>query len=294
VRVSVIIASRNASATIERCLAALENQSCREPFEIILVDSSLDATPEIVRKQFPRVTIRHFDEQKYPGTARNIGIAEARGEVFAFIDTDCIADGAWLERIHEAHCSADLCIGGVVDNGNPESIVGWAAYFLEFSHWMPEGANGELKEIATCNLSIKREAFDRYGPFLEQTYCSDSAFHWKMLRDGWQAKMAPQIRISHINIDRWKSFLRHEFFHGNSYARVRVGQTNFSMARRLVYSFGIVLLPPVLYARIGLRVLRNRKYGWKFIQCTPVLLAGLVCWSAGEAAGYFSGPRRVA
>ncbi len=273
-------------------MTALENQSYKEPFEIILIDSSEDGTPEIVRSRFPRVKLLHFDDRKYPGTARNIGIAQANGDVFAFIDTDCVADCEWLANIAAAHRSADLCIGGVVDNGNPESLVGWAAYFLEFSHWMPRGSKGELKEIATCNLSIKRSAFERYGPFLEQTYCSDTAFHWRMTGDGHHATMAPQIRIRHFNIDRFGSFLRHEYFHGNSYARVRITQTKFSPLRCVVYSLGSVLLPGLLYARIASRVLRNRQYGWKLIQCTPPLFAGLVCWSAGEAAAYVAGARR--
>ena len=141
---SVIIASYNSRGTIGACLKSLESQASPESFEIILVDSSTDGTPEYVEQDFPVVKIIRFPERKFCGDARNIGITKANGEVVAFIDADCLAGPSWVEEILRAHDSSDLAIGGAIANGNPESYVGWAAYFTEFSKWMP-GTRPDLR-----------------------------------------------------------------------------------------------------------------------------------------------------
>ena len=68
---SVIIASYNAETTIKDCLESLVDQIGGHPFEIIVVDSSTDRTPEIVNSQFPQVRFFQFNQRKYCGDARS-------------------------------------------------------------------------------------------------------------------------------------------------------------------------------------------------------------------------------
>src|SRR4051794_34626922 len=101
-QVSVILACRNAKATIVECLNALRTQQTDVPFEILIADSSTDGTDDLIRQQFPEARLLHFTERKFPGDARNAAIAQARGAVFAFIDTDCIAAPDWVQQIARA------------------------------------------------------------------------------------------------------------------------------------------------------------------------------------------------
>src|SRR5882672_7977001 len=136
--VSVIVPSYNAAATIERCLGALESQTAALEGEVIVVDSSSDGTAEIVARRFPWVRLIACPTRRFPGDARNLGIGRARADLLAFTDADCIAERHWLETIIMAHrVRRDPLIGGAIENGNPESRVGWAAYLLELSQWMP-------------------------------------------------------------------------------------------------------------------------------------------------------------
>ncbi len=286
IRVSVILASRNASKTAARCLDALRGQRTSVPFEVIVADSSTDGTDEMIRTRYPEFRLLHFHERKFPGDARNLAIAHARGDIFAFVDMDCIPRPDWVEQIARAHASGRPSIGGVVENGTPESIVGCAAYLIEFTQWMPQDAPKDMEEIPTCNLSIRRDAFERLGPFLEGTYCSDSAFHWRLAKEGGSARLEPSIQVAHLNITDAGHFLSHEFFHGRSYARVRAWQHDFSRVRRCFYSLGSLILPPILYARIVQRCIRNKRYYAELFRSTPLLIAGLCCWALGEARGY--------
>ncbi|MBN1567304.1 MAG: glycosyltransferase [Acidobacteria bacterium] len=285
---SVIVASYNARNTIRQCLESLAANTARLSMEVIVVDSSSDGTGRLIAGEFPWVKLLGFERRHYCGDARNAGLERARGRIIALIDSDCIADERWAEEILEAHKKNPLpAIGGVIANGNPESFVGWAAYFCEFSDWMPERPAGLRTDIAGANMSYKREIFDQYGIFITGTYCSDTEFHWRLAGAGLRLYFEPAIQVFHRNITSLGRFLRHEFQHGRSFARVRVSAQNFSPARRAAYAFLIVFIAAKLFARIALRSLRNRFYRKHFIISSTLILIGVLSWSAGEACGYF-------
>jgi glycosyltransferase involved in cell wall biosynthesis len=288
-QLSVIIASFNASRTIAACLESLENQTTDKSFEIIVVDSSTDSTAELVEKRFPNVRLYRFLERKFCGGARNFGISVARGEIVAFIDADCTADSNWLDEILKAHRSPHLAIGGAIANGDPGSFVGWAAYFCEFSHWMPGTQPRWLDDIAGANMSYKKEIFDKYGSFIEGTYCSDTDFHWRIGKDGHRLQFEPSILVSHHSIDSLKQFLTHEFHHGRSFGRVRFQSQNFSRWKRAVYVTFLPLIPLKVFSKVAFNNIKNRIYLSQFLKASPLVVLGLIWWSMGEAAGYARG-----
>ncbi len=284
--ISAIVASYNARGTIAACLDSLRKQTSAGILEIIVVDSSEDGTAEIVSRGFPEVRLFTSADRKYPGDARNIGVSHAKGEILAFIDTDCVASPTWAEEIVRAHGGSDAVIGGTIDNANPESAVGWAAYLCEFSQWMPNTPAGPAAEIPTCVLSVKRWVFDAYGPFLEGTLSADSAFNWRLEEGGVRRLLVPSVRISHRNIDRLGVFLRKQIRHGRFFASVRVSEKCFSRWRRLVYLLGTPLLPFVLGGRIAGRVMTRRTYVREFLGAAPLVFLGVCFWSWGELLGY--------
>ena len=288
-QLSVIIASYNSEKTIAACLESLENQTTDRSFEIIVVDSSTDGTAELVKKRFPNVRLYRFPERKFCGGARNFGISVARGEIIAFVDADCTADSNWVDEILKAHRSPHLAIGGAIANGDSSSVVGWAAYFCEFSQWMPNTSATWLDDVAGANMSYKREIFDELGPFIEGTYCSDTEFHWRLGQMGHRLRFVPSILISHRSIDDFPRFIRHEYHHGRDFARVRVRRQNFSILRRALYTILFFLILVKLLLRIGLGNFKNRIYLAAFLKASPLLILGLASWSLGECIGYLGG-----
>ncbi|HMY38590.1 MAG TPA: glycosyltransferase family A protein [Marinagarivorans sp.] len=86
-RVSVIIPAYNSARTIERALRSVVEQTL-QPHEIILVDDgSSDDTVALVRRTFPSVIII-AQANAGASAARNRGVAEATGELIAFLDSD--------------------------------------------------------------------------------------------------------------------------------------------------------------------------------------------------------------
>jgi glycosyltransferase involved in cell wall biosynthesis len=286
ISLSVVIPAYNARATIVRCLRALEPQTQRADVEVLVVDSSTDGTAALVAREFPAVRLWSFPERKFPGDARNYGIAQARGKILAFTDADCEVERQWIDQMLAAHQHADPIIGGAVTNGSPRSPVSWGYYFCEFSGWLPHLPAGPREEIPTCCLSIKRWMFDRYGPFLEGTYCSDSAWQWKVGEAGYVPRFVPTIRVAHCYQERLLVWLRHAVQHGRAFARVRVRERRWSRARRLSYAVGAPLLPVVVFWRIARRVWTDRAQRRRFVVVWPVVLVGVLAWVWGEARGY--------
>ncbi|MDA3895177.1 MAG: glycosyltransferase family 2 protein [Desulfobacteraceae bacterium] len=130
--ISVVIPSYNSMHTIRQCLDSVINQLVSVPYEIIVVDSSEDQTPEIMKSYEPRVRYFHLSQKTIPAVARNIGIEKSFGEFIAFTDSDCIVDPSWLQQIMRAHKSGYDVVCGSVINARPGNFISIAEYFLEF------------------------------------------------------------------------------------------------------------------------------------------------------------------
>lgn len=285
---SVIIASYNSRRTIEACLRSLERQVTDKRIEVILVDTSSDGTAKLVQEKFPLVRLYCFNQRKYCGDARNFGISLSRANIIAFLDSDCTVDPDWAEKVFSAHHADHLLVGGVIDNGQSRDMVGWAYYFCEYSLWMPtlhRRGPREIKEIAGCCLSMKRDAFTMYGPFLKGTYSSDTAFQWKLSRDGHKVLQDPTIKVYHTADYGFKAFLSHVFTHRKHFAGVMVKSKRLSGMYRTALVLGTPLFPLILYLIILTRVFRSKNYRKELLLSSPILIAGLLARTWGEFVG---------
>ena len=89
--VSVIVPVYNAEQTIEKCVESLALGQLRD-LEILLADDgSTDNSPalcEALARRFPQVRCIHSRENRGVSHARNLALAEARGEYILFADSD--------------------------------------------------------------------------------------------------------------------------------------------------------------------------------------------------------------
>jgi glycosyltransferase involved in cell wall biosynthesis len=279
------VASYNARGTIARTLHSLAAQTSRTPFEVIVVDSSLDGTASLVEGEFPSVRLLRSSERRFAGEARNLGAAQARGEILALLDADCVVAPDWIEQVVRSHVLPYEVIGGVVENGNPASYVGWAYYFTEFGHWLPGMPAGLVEEVPGCSMTIKRFAYDRYGPFMSGGYCSDTQFVWKLAADGKRPYLDPAIRVAHLNPDRIGVLLRHQPYHGRDFARLR-SRERLTRATAFLRAATAIFLPLLLFIRAARRVPHSSRLGVRFALSAPLTFAAMTAWSWGEFKGY--------
>ncbi|MCZ6795807.1 MAG: glycosyltransferase [Planctomycetota bacterium] len=99
--VTTIIPTYNRAELLPRALRSVVGQS-RPPDEVIVVDDgSTDGTRRLVEEEFPDVAYV-YQENRGVSAARNRGIADARGEWIALLDSD----DEWLPRKLEKQLQA--------------------------------------------------------------------------------------------------------------------------------------------------------------------------------------------
>ncbi len=87
-RCSVILPSYNRIATLPRAVASVLAQDMPD-FELLVVDDSTDGTPDwLARQSDPRIRILRSEHKLGVSAARNWGLAVARADVTAFLDSD--------------------------------------------------------------------------------------------------------------------------------------------------------------------------------------------------------------
>jgi len=115
--VSVIIPVFNDAENLRKCLYSLQQQTYpADRVEIIVVDNGSDRKLNDVTAGFERTILL---EESMPGSyaARNKGISKATGEVWAFIDSDIVAEQDWLQKgIDMLYSQPGIgAVGGKVD-----------------------------------------------------------------------------------------------------------------------------------------------------------------------------------
>jgi glycosyltransferase involved in cell wall biosynthesis len=253
---SVIIPAYYAAATIEGCLRALGQQIGAPPHEIIVVNSSHDETPDLVRRSFPAVRLIHLAQRTDPALARNIGAEQARGQYLMFIDADCIAAPDWLQRLAATLELGYDAVGGAIANGNGTTLVSWAGYMCEFREFLPTGQVRDVPNLTLGNAAYRRTLFEAVGGFPGGFFPQeDQVFHRVLCQRGATIRFDPGIVVRHMHRTERQAFLAHQR---------RIGQANAAVLQRLnLPGSGLVrrpqLMPIALPALVALRFVRTMR-----------------------------------
>jgi glycosyltransferase involved in cell wall biosynthesis len=104
--VSVVIPTQDKVERLRVVLAAFALQTLgRRRFEVIVVDDgSADQTPRLLATLSMPFSLRHLRQERAGrASARNAGVAAARGELLVFCDDDTIPRPGYLEAHRQAH-----------------------------------------------------------------------------------------------------------------------------------------------------------------------------------------------
>ncbi|MDO9287878.1 MAG: glycosyltransferase [Thermodesulfovibrionales bacterium] len=196
-RISVIIPNYNGSSTIGKCLEAVFSSEY-DNFEVLAVDDcSTDNSVEII-KRFPCRLIA-LDKNSGASKARNAGAKEGSGEIFFFIDSDCIVQKNTLSSVNEASSrDGDKIIGGTYTKIPYDNsfFSAFQSIFINYS----ETKKREPDYIATHAMAIDPVLFKKAGGFSEDflPILEDVEFSHRLRRLGIKLIMHPEILVQHI------------------------------------------------------------------------------------------------
>jgi len=293
--VTIIIPCYNSEQTIRRCLEAIINQSTSVPYDVIVVDSSADQTPHIIKREFPSVRLIHIDSRTFAGAARNIGVRATRARFCLMIDSDCVAEPDLIERMMARHREAEYAaVGGSLRNGTPKSLSGWTGYLIEFKEFIPSAPMRFEKTVPTANVTYRRDVLERYGYFDEDMWLAeDVLFNWKLYKSGERILFDPAIVVTHLNRTGWGEVLSYQISLGrcSAEARRRGGLPGDVLLR---YPALISLMPFVRLARAASWFARvDRRALLIFLVISPMYLLAACYWSFGFFLGASSRARRT-
>ena len=204
---SVIIPHYNDLANLDRCLAMLARQTFREPFEIIVVDNlssiSFDSIATTVGDRAKFLSCG----EKGAGPTRNVGIAAAQADRFAFIDSDCRPEPGWLAAGLAALGTWDFVGGQVnVDVEDPDRMTAVEAYEAVFAFRFKDYI--EKKGFTgTGNLFAHRAVFDAVGGFKPEV-AEDEEWSYRARAAGFSLGYEPLAVVGHPARRTWAEIRR--------------------------------------------------------------------------------------
>jgi len=256
--ISVIMPCYNDQEYLRESVASALTQSYRNIEVIVVDDGSSDGSPELLKLlQGGDSRLKVFSQaNRGAGPARNRGLAEARGELVAFLDADDYWSADCLEKLHGALClsRADIAYCGWQNTGLPEarcqpylpadfSRVDRAEAFLGGCPWPIHAA------------LTRRQAISQAGGFDEGlSSCMDYDL-WLRLAPATQTVLVPEVL----------AYYRH---HGGTQItknRARVALNHWRVQKNFLR------LHPEVAARLGKRRVRE-------LTCGELLKRGYICY----------------
>jgi len=286
-RMSVVVASHNARASIRECLSVLVGQRQHDDVEILVVDNSHDGSAEIVKDDFPDVRVMMAPPSALIPELWGLGMRESRGSIIAITTAHFVPAADWVDAMLEAQEGAAAAVGGAIENAQPASPVDWAVYFCRYSQYMLPFGRGSVREIAGDNASYKRTHIEHCRHVWWNGFW-ELAVHAELRKTGLQLLLVPSVVVFHHRSFGVRSFMTQRFRHGMQFGRQRALWVRWH--QRALYIALSPAIPVVFLVRIARQVFGKRRNRAKFVLSLPPLVLFLLAWSCGELLGYVRGP----
>jgi GT2 family glycosyltransferase len=214
--VSVVIAARNAEATLGACLASVARLDYPRVELLVADDGSSDDTAGVARRAGARVVEA---AGVGPAAARNLAVAASSGQVIAFTDADCEVPPDWLSVLVDAIDRPGVASagGGQVQvfgsGGDPRADAAIEAFFRLASFFFEYPRDGgpprAVAHIASCNSAYRRDAFLEVGGFTPGLFPGEDVdLDYRLRQRGYRAWFVPSVRVRHHRPGGWTWFTR--------------------------------------------------------------------------------------
>ncbi len=225
--ISVVIPDLD-SPLVDGTLAALAAQGAPGPGVEVLVVGR-DAPGKVPRHDSgapEAVGVRFLEtaERLNPAAARNRGVAAARGGKILFTDADCRPAPGWLAALAAALDRSPVAGGAVVFplGGDRWALADNIASFHELLPDRPAEADSR-RPLGSLNLAVRRDAWERVGPFDESLATSED-YDWvlRARRLGLATAFVPAARVEHAAVRTSRAALAaHAAWYGEHFHRFR-------------------------------------------------------------------------
>jgi mycofactocin system glycosyltransferase len=222
--ITVIIPTRELDGDLDECLHSIAAQDYpRERFDVIVIADGMEQNGRRPSAELDLELLTNPRRQG-PSYCRNRGAAGARGEVLAFLDSDCVAGSSWLSDI--AACFAwDRvgAVGGYVDGyGSKTALERYEKTFspLNMGKHVLFGADDRANfYVPTCNFFVRKAVYQEVGGLREDLHVGEDVdFCWRLRKRGYGLLYLPVGAVKHKHRPRLGKMMGRRVDYGTSEA----------------------------------------------------------------------------
>ena len=207
-RPAIYIPNYNGSQRLGRALRSLREQT--RPIDVVVVDNgSDDESTELVREDFPEVSLIELGRNLGFGPALNRAVAEQPADAVILLNNDTEAEPRFVEAMLDALDDDVQMVAGVLLQERRLELIDSAGVIADrtlmgFDYLHGEPAEAALEAPAPLGPTggaalYRREAFDAAGGFDERIflYYEDLDLALRMRTAGARCRLAPEARALH-------------------------------------------------------------------------------------------------
>lgn len=319
-QISMVIPVYNDYTHLSHCLRSIQ-AAYPQPHEVIVIDDGSTQDMSIITKEFPFAQVIRQESRMGPGYARYIGVRTSKGDVIAFLDSDCYIKPDWFEVIR-THLHKD--IGGIIGNYipcNTDNLVAFYEAMDTFTCYAIKEKNSIIAAkvvIGGCCAFWKHVLLDtNFKPSFAfgKVAAGEDTLLGLEVRKKYKLLPVEAMKVYHHFHETWRQYFRKRFIDGWSHTVIfflyKCDLTNPAYLKypyivlqliattilvygltRGVYSIIWFVFFALLYSEISpfRIVLSLRKVNWKkklgFVFMRPLcILIRNTCWLAGVTSG---------
>jgi glycosyltransferase involved in cell wall biosynthesis len=244
--VSIVIPVKNGAATLEACLRSIKRSYYKNIEVVVVDDHSSDGTVQIA-KQF-NTTVLEVENGRGANNARNVGAANAKGDILVFIDSDVVVARETFLGIVES-----------LESGGNDAVVGLYTARHRHEHFVSQYKNlwvrySYIKSPPAIDWlfgaisGIKREAFEKLGGFnvelLAQHGHDDVELGKRFARANLSITLNMDIEVEHLKNYTLRSFIKNEYHRSVGFVELamRFGEVSRSVRKGFVNVYPMFVL----------------------------------------------------
>jgi glycosyltransferase involved in cell wall biosynthesis len=277
--ISVIIPNTN-SPLIGEILHRLKRQTIdMSPVEILVIGTD---EPGLVRED-NLVQFVATDQTAYASDKRNLGMQAAQGDIFLFLDDDCLPSPDWLERHLTRHRRGEQVVGGAVTFGT-RNYLQLADNVSAFHDLLPFTTEGPRPYLTTANLSVNRAVVDKAGEMeAQKKRAEDLEWTVRFRALGYRLYFEPRAIIFHDpSRYSFSAVRRHWVDDASDTLRVRLRYAQLLQTPRLArYRWLFLWGAPLVATWATIRTFGHPQIVWQYWYTLPLVYLTKLAWCWG-------------
>jgi len=215
----VVVPVRDRPEPLTRLLGALRADPATARLPVVVVDDG-----SVVPVSIPGVTVLRHEVSRGPSAARNTGLAAVTTTFVAFLDSDCVPEARWLERLRPHLDDPRLAVVAPRIVALAGAERGWLSDYeaaVSALDMGPDPASvrpfSAVAYVPSAALLARRSALgDGFDEAMR--VAEDVDLVWRLTAAGWRVRYEPGARVAHDHPSRAGLWLRRRAFYGTGAA----------------------------------------------------------------------------